>query len=221
MIRFVIPAAGNATRFGGTLKELLPISESHCGLTFAVETALRYGHCDPVVVTTNLKRDIHAATLKAAGLHADLVIKQNPEDGDMWGSVLLGISPGVTGGLILPDSVAVPQWTIPCEAPISFGCFMSSEPWRFSCLDLSDKKRPVILTKPRLISACHAWGIVTWNQDASRQLSTIRNHHDRAFEIVMQQQGYELFSLDNYHDLGSFNHYWKYLNEHRPLDIVT
>lgn len=216
MIRFVIPAAGNATRFSGVWKELLPISETECGLTYAVRTAWQYGRCSPVIVTTAAKREVHASTIRTAGLSAEIIVKENPEDGDMWGSVLLGIDLTMSGGLILPDSVAVPQVVIANTAAISFGCFVSTEPWRFSCLDLTNSQRPAILTKPQIKTACLAWGIVTWDQAAAHQLSMARTHHDRAFEAVMQDRGYEVFSLNDYHDLGSFAHYWKYLNEHRP-----
>lgn len=218
MIQFVIPAAGTAVRFGGCPKELLPVSDSDCGLTRAVRLAHRLGYCDPVVVTNQVKETLHRATLAAAGLDAKFIVKLCPEEGDMWGSVLLGIDETANGGLLLPDSLVELTQPTKQSGAISFGCFATTTPWRFSCLEFTGDFGPKILTKPQHLGCGLAWGMVTWNADAAKQLKSHPVNFDQAFESVARNSGFGIFMLHSYRDLGSFEHYTEYLNEHRFAD---
>lgn len=213
-IHFVIPAAGCAARFQGTLKELLPISELDCGLTYAVRLAHRLGGIPPVVVTTQEKYDAHTEAIRSAGLLSNFIVKGDPEQGDMWGSVQLAIDMDQDNGIILPDTVADVGIPVTVAHGMTFGCFLTKESRRFSCLDLSDIRQAKIRTK-QLGSESLAWGIALWDQGSNALLKSHNDHYDRAFEAVMQQRGFGLFLLKSYHDLGSFEHYWDYLNAHR------
>lgn len=216
-IRFIIPAAGSASRFNGTLKELLPISELDCGLTYAVRLAHRIGHCEPLVITTKDKFTNHYKAVSSLGLQCEFAEKDDPEKGDMWGSVLFGLDwddEETAGGIILPDAVAELGSGVEMSKGITFGCFLTNESRRFSCLDLLDTSRPAIRTKQFGMQSL-AWGMVSWDQESVTLLKQTTSHYDRAFEVVMQERGFGLFLLKSYHDLGSFEHYRDYLNAHR------
>ncbi len=224
LTRFVIPAAGSAVRFGGVYKELLPISATDCGLTHAVKLAIRLGGCEPVIVTTDRKKGLHQSVIASHGLSAEFRVKECPEEGDMWGSVLSGIDDSVNGGLIMPDTVPIVDYAIDVRAAITFGCFLTNTPWRFSVLDVKDSKNPVILTKQNIASPMLAWGIVLWNRMASARLKSLPCHFDRAFETIMQESGFGWFMLGGYADLGTFQQYRNFLHEsrsshHFPQDV--
>lgn len=219
MIQFVIPAAGNAARFGGVLKELLPVSEIDCGLSHSVRLAMKLGECDPVIVTTADKLHWHVDAIASRNLSAKFVVKPNPAEGDMWGSVLMGIDPTMDGGIILPDTYALVS-SMPAQQPITFGCFVTRTPWQFSCLDLASSRSPCILTKQQRQASMLAWGMVTWARDSAAQLMACPDHFDRAFESVMRDRGYGIFMLDSYIDFGSYASYREFLHERRVTDHV-
>lgn len=209
-IRFVIPAAGKATRFNGIPKELLPIGPNNCGLTNAVRLANQIGHCSPVVVTNREKSDIHRRILVEHNLDASIVVEHD-HDCDMWGSVLQGIDPLRQGGVIMPDTIPVIDPSLHVAAPLVFGCFVANEPYRFSCLDLSGQV-PTILTKPRIAHPMLAWGVVAWDEITANLFLTARDRHfDRAFESVMRTRGFGIVMLQSYSDVGAFDHYKNYL----------
>lgn len=217
-IRFVIPAAGAAIRFGGVHKELLPISKSDCGLSHAVKLAHKLGGCPPVIVTTAAKYDSHAKVVQLSGREAKLVVKENPEDGDMWGSVLCGIDSAMNGGLIMPDTVPVIEYSLGDIGPLTFGCFATSTPWRFSCLDVRNGRRPVILTKPQVTAPMLAWGIVVWNTSVANKLRLFRGHYDRAFESIMETHNFGMFLMKEYSDIGTFEDYKRFMQRAVPYE---
>ena len=75
----IIPAAGQALRFGGVIKELLRLPDGRTLLEHAVE---RLAHCDRIVVVSNAdKVDKHIPKLEGK---AGVVIQQGNE---MWGAI--------------------------------------------------------------------------------------------------------------------------------------
>lgn len=210
--RFVIPAAGKATRFGGIPKELLPISKTRCGLTHAVELATTIGQCAPVVVTTKEMRWLHKKTIANAGLRAIIIVDPKKTLGDMWESVLCGLDGTMPGGLIMPDTVPVltDQQPSPRASALSLGCFLTSSPEQYSCLELGGLP-PRIRTKEPNEDTAIAWGMVMWDAQAAQDLSKFRGHYDRAFESIMQSCGCDVFMLKSYADLGTFARYQEYI----------
>ena len=51
----IIPAGGNASRFNGLYKELLPISNEACGLTRCINSML-LGKAEKIVIATSVTR---------------------------------------------------------------------------------------------------------------------------------------------------------------------
>ena len=208
-IHFVIPAAGQAVRFGGMLKELLPISEIDCGLTNAVRLAYKLGGTMPTIVTTTEKLAAHQAAVSSRGLQARFIV-DSVRKGDMWGAVLLGMSSDRPGGLLLPDSV--PELTdeaLP-DAAIVLGCFHTKDASQFSCVDLRNAARPRIDTKPDTSEQRLAWGLVAWSAEAAADFASF-THFDRAFEAAMTRYGYGITLLNGYADLGSFARYTDFI----------
>ncbi len=216
-IRFIIPAAGHAVRFGGIPKELLPISSVHCGLTYAIQLAQKLGRRSPVVISNPEKEAAHRAAIQLAGVDAELLV--NPLDKcEMWDSVRLGLDTNVAGGLIMPDTIPQIEYEIDTTAPITFGCFQTHTPWNFSCLDIHQSNHPKILTKPQITRPMLAWGLVFWQEGVGSLLDT-HSHFDKAFESIMQTEGYGWFLLKRYVDLGSFELYRDFISSPHAREL--
>lgn len=196
----IIPAAGIASRFGGVRKELLPLSDApgDCALRRQVWRGLAVGRVR--VVTSTANAPAHAAAL--ADMPVDLRVRSTGAD-DMWRTVLAGIDGA--GGLLLADTVwsgALPSAAV---APIVFGVFETDEPERYS-----------VIRDGRIVTKQHgppalAWGCVLWQAEtAAWWQETAFPSYDEAFEAAMDA-GWATFPIRDYHDLGSFNAYRRWL----------
>lgn len=212
--RIIIPAAGDAVRFGGLPKELLPISEADCSLTHAVRLGQTFG--DVLIVSNPDKEHWHRVALKRAELDCEIAVRKDHRKKDLWGSIEFGLAAGGetrAGGLILADTVTVPAKD--CETPkvkpdLAFGCFKTWEPERFSVLlpdRIATKAPRGVMERPAL-----AWGMVMWSAAAADFLLGLEvSHYDRAFEAAMQRFHWHMFDLTSYHDLGTFQAYKNFL----------
>lgn len=205
--RIIIPAAGEAVRFGGLPKELLPISETDCSLTRAVRVAERLGG-EPVIMSNPMKEFFHHAALQRAKLECEVVVRNNYQHKDLWGSIERGLEPGRAGGLLLADTVSDGVIILPgAQCKLTFGYFHTSEPSRFSIL-LPDR----IATKEDKPPGNQAWGMVFWDGDVTDFLLAQEvTHYDRAFELAIKQFATRLFKLNYYFDLGTFKAYKDFL----------
>jgi hypothetical protein len=229
--RIIIPAAGDAVRFGGIPKELLPISETDCALTHAVRLAQSF-EAEALVVTNPRKKELHQSVLERSGLPVEICVRQNWKHKDLWGSIELGLSANMqagfeSGGLILPDTVAetssisIPVYDSSLGNPahpggtaILFGVFTTLETERFSVVVpyVGDSKRVRIATKEKLPGDGLAWGMILWNKNAADFMLGLEvGHYDRAFEAAARQFNWGMFKLASYHDLGSFKSYREFL----------
>lgn len=210
--RIILPAAGEASRFGGIPKELLPIASGETCLARAVRVASQIG--DPVIVTNRQKLPWHRK------YGANILVRWNPKQGDMWGSVSAALEPGRAGGLILPDTVVSFDVSIVVrmmlDRPFVLGLFTTWEAERFSVVD---DETVSIRTKPadRRIGLNRAWGVAFWSAEVTDFfLEQKFGHYDPAFQAVMRKFGYSTFTLEKFHDIGTFGAYRTYLNEEDP-----
>ena len=209
--RIIIPAAGDAVRFGGCPKELLPISETDCALTRAVRLAQSLGGV-AVVISNPHKARFHEAALKRAGLDGEIVVREKYQHKDLWGSIERGLELDRAGGLILADTVAAigvdAVTLVPQNRQLVFGCFQTREPGRFSIL-LPDR----IATKEAAAPGNCAWGMVFWDAAVTNFLLGLElDHYDRAFEAAMGRFQWGMFPLEYYYDLGTFAAYRDFLS---------
>jgi len=147
-----------------------------------------------------------------------LMMKEDSRRKDLWGSILCGLKKGQPGGVILPDTVT----DFPPSAAenvtsrtIAFGCFIppAKDRRRFSMMQ-GDR----IATKEAGTKAMVAWGVVLWGAEVTDYLLTLDvDHYDRAFELAMLKFDRQLFTLNYYHDLGTFEAYKTFLNQRDPI----
>lgn len=211
MRTIIIPAGGKATRFGGTLKELLPINATDTPLLRALQNAVIGFDADEVLVISSLdKIKEHAYYVGRNMAHAAPFIRYSITTSDNLWEALDDVMPLHDGGIVLADTVTFvePQQI---TAPLVFGVFKTFQPERFSVI-----RNDTIITKQPMLNAGHslAWGVVLWSKEV---VDYWRKHqyetYDDAFRDAMRVFGYATFDLPYYYDLGSFEAYVEFLKE--------
>ena len=216
----ILPAAGDAVRFGGVPKELLPMTATQCLLTYNVFTALAVGGT-PIIITNPHKLYWHRKALERAGIAEELVefrVRKDYRHKDMWGSFERGLDPGVAGGLLLPDTMI--PFADPALMPhpervlmrgefcqLAFGLFETATPERFSIVTPYG-----ICTKQKDAPGNLAWGMLLWEAAATDFLLAQEvEHYDRALERAMLALPWDTFRLPAFHDLGTFEDYVRFM----------
>lgn len=201
----IVPAAGNAIRFGGLLKELLPYEG---GSLLGNTVAILQQHCENVVVLTRPDKIMqHAQALDGCGVTFIL------QEGD---NLLSGIR-SVTW-----DSdyylFAMPDTVFPLDAfPEDFdkevfqiGLFNTTEGHRFGVFENGqiDDKNP---QNKGWLNA-QAWGFLGWPRAAMKIIrETYVKEHTAALNLAIEKVGYETFPMAYYHDFSNFDEYRKAL----------
>lgn len=199
----IIPAAGQALRFGGVIKELLPLPDGRTLLEHAVD---RLCHCDRIVVVSNASKvDKHIPKLLGK---AGVVIQQGNE---MWGAIQTAM---VTYDadqyyLTMPDTWMMRRAFegVP-EVDFGYGYFITERPERFGCLmgnRFEDK--PQFAYTPAV-----AWGVLTWSKHAKRMWLTKRpSDYTEAINFAIEQYNHTHWSIGPYFDCASIEDYEKLL----------
>lgn len=222
MRTIIIPSAGRATRFGGTLKELLPLNATDTSLKRAIDNAVIGMDADEIVLVTNKDKIWEHTNYVGTHIGFHLPIQFVPQvyNRDLLGAILTGITPYKDGGMVMADTVTMVD-AHAITAPLSFGVFATWQPERFSVLwDNS------IVTKQEFydceenqrydLPAFKAWGVVLWSKEVAAywvQHSDEYEHYDDMFRDAMYFFGYATFDLPYYYDIGTFEAYLAYLKE--------
>lgn len=207
----VIPAAGRASRFGGTLKELLPIGEGVHLLDNAIRQAQALHADEAVVVTRAHKAAAHAGHIQHFVPDANVSFTVQSDNDDMWGAIRTTLHRRKESVLVMPDTVFHTEESIPaCD--FALGLFFTEEPWRYDVL--IDRE---LHNKPAVAGLHNAWGCVYWSKDVAHfwhemeKLSPYGGFTE-AFNSAMGVFGFKTFNIFQYHDLGSWEHYRRYIS---------
>ena len=198
----IIPAAGKATRFGGVLKELLPVPGGGTALGRAAESL----PVDQVVVVTN-----HAKILDHSRMvpGAIFVIQEDTSQ-DIWGAMLAGMRIDADEYyFVMPDTVFPIDGVFQLRHDFMMGIFATDTPERFGCIvdgRVINKSREV--RKPAT-----AWGVLSWSSAVKYYWYTafVETYTD-AINKAMMKFGYDEYELDYYYDLASFGDYKEFLH---------
>jgi MobA-like NTP transferase domain len=212
----VIPAAGQASRFGGVMKELLPIADGSCLLDSAVRRAQLLGADEIVVVSRVWKLAAHAGHLSRTVKHVQVSYTVQDDDSELWGAIRTTLSRRQDSILVMPDTTFRHSEGIPADCDLAFGTFMTEEPQRFSVLYEGRIRTKMPPTRP---GRQHwiAWGCVFWSQAVvegwlrREQMRGVYKHYDEAFQEALSAFGCQQFALEDYNDLGSLAHYKEYM----------
>jgi hypothetical protein len=196
----IVPTAGRAVRFGGTLKELLPWEGGHL-LGNTVMILQQY--CENVVVITNPQKIMqHAQALEGYGVTFIL------QEGDNLLSGLKSVTLDSDYYLF-----AMPDTVFPIEAfPRGFdhtkfqvGLFNTTEGHRFGVFEdgyIDDKNLDHQGYDKQ------AWGLLGWPRKAMQIIrDTYLTEHTDALNLALRNVGYETFMMAYYIDLADFEEY--------------
>lgn len=198
----IIPAAGKATRFGGVLKELLPIP---AGTPLqAAATRLRVEIV--VVVSTPEKIGEHSRILPGA------IYVMQTEGHDIWGAMLAGMRiEAERYYFTMPDTI-MPVNAFekdPSGWNFTLGTFETNTPERFGCVE-----NGMVVNKSLSISPpATAWGVLVWSRNVRDYwLSAYIETYTDAINQAMTKFGYGVFDLEYYYDLATLEDYKEYLD---------
>jgi hypothetical protein len=212
-LTIIIPAGGQATRFNGIIKELLPIDlKGTTALLHTIRLARKLKAADIHIISNHLKETIHTGYIQETvyiQIPGPIIVHTTEHyNKDLWSSIRPYLHNMQRGGLLLPDTITdffVPE----LSNGITFGVFDTHEPERFSIIENN-----CILTKPKnkLAGYYKAWGVVLWSKQATQHmLNNDFNTYDEAFQSVMDTFGYDTFPLHYYYDIGTMETYMQYI----------
>lgn len=208
MARLIMPAGGKATRFGGIIKELLPVDET--GMTLLENTAftgMLHFKIDEIAVLTNtFKEQYHKSVLDRSPVSMAPIHYIKGEYAEVWDAIKAAIDPDQDTVLLLPDTVInLGKGRVQITHDFMLGVFITEEPERFSTL--SEGR-----IRTKVPSGVFAWGAVYWSAKVSKLLKeSTATHYDEAFNEVIEQVGYNTFPIYEYNDLGSMTYYIRYI----------
>lgn len=200
----IIPAAGNAARFGGHFKELLPVSNGENALQ---ATYRRITHCETVlIITTPEKIALHAQACP----RATFTLQQWPDQG-LWGAVRTGLFREADEYyLTMPDTVWRGNWPKEPYNHVGLGVFQTYEPERFGVLhgnQIHDKAQWTHTDTFHL-----AWGALCWTKEVRNYwLENKFPDLPAALNAAMKHFGYSCFQIGDYYDFANLDYYAKYL----------
>lgn len=211
-----IPAGGMGTRWGGFMKELLPVRDGEFLINRAVEAIPAYD----IYIVTNI------AKIQALSLHFSMhpvkksiryMVQGEGFSGQLWGAWLqaLDLDYDYTY-MVMPDTYLPARpfrhATIANDIELDIGFFDTLTPEKFGCIygnRIHDKEQP-----PEDTSAPYrAWGCLRWTRELAElwlQLWTTSfqiNSHTDALNIALDRGRYRLFNLPYYHDIADFTQY--------------
>jgi len=204
----IIPAAGQSVRFGGVLKEMLPISD---GVTLIKRTltALHNGGCDTCLIVTNRdKLPAHAQHLKDwAAIYSIQRGRKN-----IWSAVAESLPiHGKVNLFAMPDTYyPADAFTNILEGDFALGVFETSTPERFGVL-----KDGKIVDKQVLPAGKYqAWGVLGWSDSVARYWISCFdeiNSFDQAISMAMDKFGYTVKTMEYYRDLAGWSDYHEFM----------
>lgn len=198
----IIPAAGRASRFGGTLKELLPAKDGRSFLRHAVNRL----PVDLVVIVTNPDKVLsHMAEI---GPDAAYILQRGTND--IWSAIETALQVRAERYYFtMPDTYLPPDiFAKPHDADFVLGTFATKTPERFGVL-IGDM---VINKQHDLPTPARAWGVLEWSErvvDFWR--SSKPQEYTQAINAAMREFGYQTFPITYYHDNASMRDYFNFL----------
>ena len=195
----IIPAAGSATRYGGVLKELLPVDSDMVMMDYAVK-AMKRGGCEQIVCVTSTRKIAQIADRFPHLLYTIQIAGQ-----DIWGAIRAGLMVEADEYCFaMPDTV-VPEDVFDRDviSPFMLGCFNTNLPERFGMV------RDGYIVNKRPGEAGKAWGTLMWSKytrDWWLDYGDVSSYTN-AINLAMSTLGYNIYDLGFYHDIASFEDY--------------
>jgi len=210
----IIPAAGQAVRWGGYPKEMLPTGKGQWILDHTVRSLLRARVTELIIVTTPTRIDVivdHMSGYSEVPIAYVIEQKYTP---DMWSAVAECLPfCGDHNLLAMPDTY-YPETAFSGRkqyGDLHLGLFETDNPERFGVLIngcIYDKVAALAGTRQK------AWGLVGWSRRVAdiwlRELRTLGRFAD-ALNLAIRQVGYVYFPVEYYTDFATWEDYQRWV----------
>ena len=202
----IIPAAGKARRFGGVLKELLPLPN---GVSFIAEAVLRLrNYCDDIVVVTSEEK-IRDHSLELGG---NVFYAIQEDERDIYGAMVTGMHFDADHYLFTMPDTYMPRNSFSgyCNEPFAMGMHETMTPERFGCLT----DGLVINKNENIPTPAQAWGLLAWSRETKKfwKAWDVMTYTD-AINVGISNFDYVTWNLGFYHDNASIEDYMQLLRK--------
>lgn len=212
MITGIIPAGGQASRFGGHYKELLPCGPDETLLQRTARQMVEVGAEKLILLTSVDKYDMQLNHLRDSG-HKERLCGVT-DYGEGLGEAIKRSLHACEGKVIfaMPDTYTDAPEVVPDGVPMSVGLFTTHEASRFGRVDLKEKwitDKPIGLDgTPQL-----AWGTLSWNVEITHAWMA----NDKAMDFTDLLNEFmpwaDFYDLSCYYDMGSWDHYVQFIQQ--------
>lgn len=203
----IIVAGGEAARFKGIPKELMPISDTETLLSRAVEVL---SFCDKVQIITSREKIGQQSRAIPAG---DKVFYTIDNGAGMWDAMTHSFPfMADCNYFVMPDTFLPLNAFDGYEQKRRFGlgCHLTNKPERFGCI-----YDGVVINKvAKHRTTAKAWGVLVWQRavvDHWKMLSDL--DYTSAINVAMQDMGYETWMLEYYYDCATLKDYLDMMGE--------
>lgn len=205
----IVPAAGKAARFGGTYKEMLPISNDQTLIKRVVQSMSRTSSI--LIVTSKHKNGVHQEHLSTSNTIGRIQTGEG-----LWSAILEGLAfEAEHYYFAMPDTYYnADAFTHPTKADFSIWTHQTYTPDRFGMIVYGK-----IIDKPDTwedILPSAAWGLLSWSKavrdfwlDNVSDITT----HTQAFNMAICEFSTEFFDLDYYYDIASWDDYQRLVKD--------
>lgn len=210
----IILAGGKGTRFNGTVKELLPISDTESVIDCSINAAITWGADRIIIISNPDKIQYHTKHFSQDKYNGLNIVYKVQYSGEMWNGLCLAMEDATEhNAMFMADTLFSYRALeyVPTE-DIVFGIFRTFAPARYSVF--IDGK---IVTKDKDLPNREytAWGCLTFTKAVvDYWRGKEYNHYDKAFNDAMEVFNYGSFSMGEYRDIGTLGSYVEYLSKY-------
>ena len=209
----VIPAGGKASRWGGYLKELLPLYDGLSIIDHSVE-AMEAASVDAILVVTNrAKLAPLASHLGRRPWYVPILYAVEERGLDIWGGILEALRVEADEYLFaMPDTFYPPgAFQVRPESDFALAIHQTAKPERFGIL----QGNQVINKREHPPGVYDAWGLIAWSGRVAElwRAADIGNYTE-AINAAIEGFGLKTWHIDYYHDMATFDDYRDWIIEH-------
>lgn len=199
----IIPAAGQANRFDGILKELLPLHDCVTLLKHSLNAMMNIGVDAVLLITNRDKLATHANHLHQWRVYYAVQLEHR----DLWGAICESLPiHGRMNYFAMPDTYYPVNVFENCVDHFCINWFETDQPERYGILTEQG-----IVDKEPLGKGTHkAWGTLAWSYKVAelwiKNINRIKNH-THAFNMAIDEFGFTLKRMEHYSDLATMSDY--------------
>jgi len=206
----IIPAAGKANRFGGVLKEMLPVYD---GVTLIRRTltALHNGGCDACVLITNREKlQAHAQHLEDWQVYYAVQFGGR----DIWSAIVETLPiHGKVNLFAMPDTYYPADiFTDFMTGDFTMGAFETTAPERFGVI----LENGIVNKQEMPAGTYQAWGVLGWTDKVAKLWIDHIDHietYTQALNMAIAEFGYHVKPMEYYYDLAAWSDYQQFIRK--------